>query len=333
LQKIGGFRSESRSFQTNLSKPSLSKPSLSQSVLSDSTLVNTRLSNTRYPCPAKLNLFLQFIGQRDDGYHLLQSYFQLLDFGDELEIKITSSSKINFTCNNIELESNNNLVMKAARLLQGKLKTTQGADIHLIKRLPVGGGVGGGSSDCASTLVALNQLWSIGLTNDELALIGESLGADVPFFIRGKSAFVEGIGEKITPLAIKPAYFLVIQPDCSVSTSEIFSNPLLTRNSKAITIRDLETLGLPFEGFNRMQNIVCEQSSTVSNALKWLKSHNKSARMTGSGSSLFAVFDNQEEASKIAALGDPSWLTFVARGIADSPLHTMFSLHTVGKAN
>ncbi|PHS18530.1 MAG: 4-(cytidine 5'-diphospho)-2-C-methyl-D-erythritol kinase [Kangiella sp.] len=297
--------------------------------MSNSALSQSDLSKTIFPCPAKLNLFLQFIGQREDGYHLLQSYFQLLDFGDELEIEITqnpnsnSSSEINFTCNQSELESNSNLVIKAAKLLQEKQKIQLGANIHLIKNLPVGGGVGGGSSDCATALVALNHLWSIGLSIDELAQLGESLGADVPFFIRGRSAFVEGIGEIITPMEVKSAYFLVIQPNCTISTNEIFSNPLLTRNSKAITIRDLETLRLPFEGFNRMQNIVCESSPLVSDALKWLKSHNKNARMTGSGSSLFAVFDNQEEAGKIASLSDPSWLTFVARGIASSPLHAI----------
>jgi len=297
--------------------------------MSKSALSQSDLSKNSFPCPAKLNLFLQFIGQREDGYHLLQSYFQLLDFGDELKIEITQSidssfnSMIKFTCNKKELESNDNLVIQAAKLLYEKQKKKQGANIHLIKNLPVGGGVGGGSSDCATALIALNHLWSIGLSIDELAQLGESLGADVPFFIRGKSAFVEGVGEKITPLEVKSAYFLVIQPNCTISTNEIFSNPLLTRNSKAITIRDLETLRLPFEGFNRMQNIVCESSPLVSDALKWLKSHNKNARMTGSGSSLFAVFDNLEEASKIAALSDPSWLTFVARGIAQSPLHSL----------
>ncbi|MGB0494837.1 MAG: 4-(cytidine 5'-diphospho)-2-C-methyl-D-erythritol kinase [Kangiellaceae bacterium] len=276
-------------------------------------------------CPAKLNLFLQFIGQRNDGYHLLQSYFQLLDFGDKLEIETTNQTKISFSCNQKELESQDNLVIRAATLLQSKLKHQTGVNIHLTKNLPVGGGVGGGSSDCASTLIGLNHLWSIGLNIDELALIGESLGADVPFFVRGQSAFVEGIGEKITPFTLPSVYYLVIQPNCSVSTQNIFSNPLLTRNSKAITIRDLETLGLPFKGFNSMQNVVCDSNPLVSDALKWLKSHNKNARMTGSGSSLFAVFDNQEEAGKIAAQSDPRWLTFVARGIAKSPIHDILN--------
>ena len=275
---------------------------------------------TYWPCPVKLNLFLQFIGQRDDGYHLLQSYFQLLDFGDELEIIINSSGSITFSCDLTELSGKDNLVVKAAQLLKRKTNCQLGADLHLIKKSPIGGGVGGGSSDCATALVALNYLWQTKLTLDQLAELGEQLGADVPFFVRGKSAFVEGIGEVITPYSLKPAYFLVIQPECTISTSEIFSNPLLTRNSKAITIRDLKSLGLPFDGFNTMQSLVVEANQPVKQALEWLTNQSSSARMTGSGSCLFSVFDNLEEASKIAALCDPSWLVFVARGVEQSTL-------------
>lgn len=276
---------------------------------------------TLWPCPAKLNLFLHFIGQRPDGYHLLQSYFQLLDFGDELQIITTEDGQISFSCDQPELNGNDNLVVKAARLLQKRSPTQQGARLHLIKKLPVGGGVGGGSSDCATTLVALNTLWNIGLNLDELSLMAESLGADVPFFVRGKSAFVEGIGEKITPYPLPLASFVVVQPRCHIATDKIFSNPLLTRNSKAITIRDLKALGLPFEGLNTMQSLVIDTYKEVKQTLDWLRNHSGTARMTGSGSSLFSVFDNLQEASKIAALCDPSWLTFVARGTNRSILH------------
>ena len=181
--------------------------------------------------------------------------------------------------------------------------------------------MGGGSSDCATTLLALNSLWKLELSIDELAQIGLSLGSDVPFFIRGHSAFVEGVGENITPYPINEAYFLVVQPNCQISTAGIFSNPLLTRNSKTITIRDLKTLGLPFEGFNTLQSVVVDSNPKVKEALQWLKSHSSNPRMTGSGSCLFSVFDNLEDASKIAALCDPSWLTFVARGTQESGLH------------
>lgn len=283
---------------------------------------------TSWPCPAKLNLFLHFIGQRADGYHLLQSYFQLLDYGDELEIIATNDSQISFSCDQAELNGDDNLVVKAANLLQQQCKTRQGAKLHLVKKLPIGGGVGGGSSDCATTLVALNFLWKIGLSLDELALLGESLGADVPFFVRGKSAFVEGIGEKITPYPLTPASYLVIQPQCHIATNKIFLNPLLTRNSKAITIRDLKALGLPFKGLNTMQSLVISTHKEVKQTLDWLHNHSSTARMTGSGSSLFSVFDNLQEASKIAALCEPSWLTFVARGTNQSKLHDRLQLES-----
>ncbi|MDQ7051022.1 MAG: 4-(cytidine 5'-diphospho)-2-C-methyl-D-erythritol kinase [Enterobacterales bacterium] len=277
--------------------------------------------NSYWPCPAKLNLFLQIIGQRSDGYHLLQSYFQLLDVGDQLSIIPTEQAQISFSCSNPSLQNDDNLVVKAANLLQSKSNTPWGAKLHLLKKLPIGGGVGGGSSDCATCLLALNKLWQCGFSLKQLAAIGESLGADVAFFIYGQSGFVEGIGEKITPYPIPNAHFLVIQPSCSIATSEIFSNPLLTRNSKAITIRDLKTLSLPFDGFNTLQSLVVDSYPLVKNALEWLTSRSSTARMTGSGSSLFSVFDNQQEASKIAAQCDSSWQVFVARGVNLSGLH------------
>jgi len=288
---------------------------------------------TLWSCPAKLNLFLHFIGQREDGYHLLQSYFQLLDFGDELQIETTQDQQIIFSCDRSDLNSADNLVIKAAKLLQEISQTKQGAKLHLTKKLPIGGGVGGGSSDCATTLVALNQLWKTGLNTLELAELGNSLGADVPVFIHGQSAFVEGTGDIITPYPLAQAYFLVIQPNCHISTAKIFSNPLLTRNSKAITIRDLEGLGLPFKGQNTMQSLVVDAHQEVSDALDWLRSYSSTARMTGSGSCLFSVFDNLEEASKIAALCDPSWLTFVARGTIQSELHKNLSNHLLANTD
>ncbi len=278
-------------------------------------------SQSSWPCPIKLNLFLHFVGQRSDGYHLLQSYFQLVDFGDELKISINQSGDINFKCDDPDLTSPDNLVVKAAELLKDASGCSFGADLYLNKRSPIGGGVGGGSSDCATALVALNHLWGVGFSIESLAELGQALGADVPIFVRGKSAFVEGIGEKITPYQIPPAYFLIIQPKCPISTKEIFSNPLLTRNSKAITIRDLETMGLPFEGVNTMQPLVVDGNSEVREALDWLKQHSSHARMTGSGSCLFSVFDNQQEASKIAALCDPRWQVIVAQGLTESSLH------------
>ncbi len=281
-----------------------------------------------WPCPAKLNLFLHFIGQRADGYHELQSVFQLLDFGDTLSVTPNQSNKISFECNKSELNGHDNLVVKAAKALQSYAKNKNstfncGAHLYLEKKLPAGGGIGGGSSDCATALIALNYHWSLNLSIDELATIGLSLGADVPIFIHGKTAFVEGIGEKISPIKTPECWYLVVFPNCHVSTAKIFSNSMLTRNSKAITIRDLNALELPFSGKNSMQTIVCNDYPAVDLALNWLKSVNLSARMTGSGSCLFAPFDNEQEVRKIASRCE--WPHFVARGTNQSPLHLKLS--------
>jgi len=281
-------------------------------------------STIRWPSPCKLNLFLHFVGQRANGYHNLQSVFQLLDYGDSLDISVNESGIIEFDCDIRELAGNDNLVVAAARALQQYARDTLkrdhlGAKIYLHKILPFGGGVGGGSSNCATTLVALNHQWQLGLSTSQLAEMGLSLGADVPIFVRGHTAFVEGIGEIIEPVNMADAWYLVVQPPCHVSTRKIFSNPLLTRNSKAITIRDLNALGLPFKGFNTMQDIVCGDYPEVRKALDWLTQFSPNARMTGSGSCLFLPFDNEQEVRKIATRCE--WPHFVARGVNHSPLH------------
>lgn len=277
-----------------------------------------------WPSPCKLNLFLHFVGQRDNGYHNLQSVFQLLDYGDEIDISVNDSGRILFDCNNKELANENNLVVAAAIQLQelARRKTNRhnlGAKIYLHKKLPFGGGVGGGSSNCATTLLALNEQWQLNLNINELAKIGLSLGADVPIFIHGHTAFVEGIGEIITPVNMPEAWYLVVQPACHISTAKIFSNPLLTRNSKAIKIRDLNALALPFEGTNSMQTLVCNDYPEVKEVLDWLKQFSPHARMTGSGSCLFVPFDNEREVRRIATRCE--WAHFVARGVNKSPLH------------
>ena len=277
-----------------------------------------------WPSPCKLNLFLHFVGQRDNGYHNLQSLFQILDYGDTLDIATHDSNNISFDCDIDELAGEDNLVVCAARALKSYAeeqlnKQKLGATIYLHKRLPFGGGVGGGSSNCATTLVALNQQWDLGLTIDQLADIGLKLGADVPIFVRGNTAFVEGIGEIITPVDMPQAWYLVVQPPSHISTVKIFSNPLLTRNSKAIKIRDLNALELPFKGFNTMQDIVVNEYPEVKKALDWLKQFSPNARMTGSGSCLFIPFDNEQEVRKIATRCE--WPHFVAKGVNQSPLH------------
>lgn len=291
--------------------------------------MNQKLFTKSWKSPCKLNLFLQFIGQRGDGYHNLQSVFQILDYTDTLDITVNStinvSDKIIFDCDDKALANSDNLVVKAANALKAyaqKHKHSQqplGANIYLHKRLPYGGGVGGGSSNCATALIALNNQWNLNYSFTTLAKIGLTLGADVPIFIYGQTAFVEGIGEIITPIELPEVWYLVIQPQCHVSTAEIFSDPLLTRNSKALKIRDLNALGLPFKGFNTMQTLVCEAYPEVKKALEWLIQFSPNARMTGSGSCLFLPFDNEQEISKIANRCE--WPHFVAKGVNFSPLH------------
>ena len=171
------------------------------------------------PAVAKLNLFLHITGRRADGYHNLQTLFQLLDSGDKLHFSLRADSNIHLSCNDESLANEQNLVMRAARLLQQKTGTAQGVDIFLDKRLPMGGGLGGGSSDAATTLLGLNKLWQLGLTNDELAELGLTLGADVPLFVRGFTAFAEGVGEKLQPVNLTERVYLVVTPDCHISTA------------------------------------------------------------------------------------------------------------------
>lgn len=276
-----------------------------------------------WPCPAKINLFLHIIGQRADGYHNIQSVFQLLDYGDQLQIELTSDNKIEFDCNQKPLANRHNLVAKAANLLlayatQHNPQTCYGARIYLYKHLPAGAGLGGGSSDCASCLLALNHLWRLGLDDKQLSEIGLSLGADVPFFISGRNAFVEGIGEKLTAINLPECWYLLVNPAVHVATAQIFTSPLLTRNSKAITIRDLDSAGLPDNFANDMQRVVCEKYPLVKQALDWLVQFEPNARMTGSGSSLFATFTSQHQARQIADQCD--WSCFIAKGVNLSPL-------------
>jgi len=285
------------------------------------------MTEQTWPAPAKLNLMLHITGRTEDGYHQLQTVFQILDFGDQLTFTPIPQG-IKLTCNNPELETDDNLILKAveqlrpyaekAAALNGQAANVTGWHIHLDKRLPMGGGVGGGSSDCATTLIALNQLWECGLTTEQLATIGVSLGADVPVFIHGKTGWAEGIGEQISPYELPELWYLVVHPDCFVSTAKIFSDKALTRDCEISKIRDFLAQGGPKRGLNVMQPVVLEHYPKVKEALDWLIQFCPDARMTGSGSCLFAPFDNEREARKIALRC--KWPHFVARGINTSPL-------------
>lgn len=274
-----------------------------------------------WPAPAKLNLFLHITGQRDDGYHLLQSVFQFVDFSDELHFNITDDGKIHRVNDIPDVAEQDDLVIRAAKLLQQTASISQGVDIRLDKKLPMGGGVGGGSSDAATTLVALNHLWQAGLNLHQLAELGLSLGADVPVFIHGYAAFAEGVGEKLDAIDLPEPWFLVVKPQVNVSTAEIFSDPRLTRNSPAIRICDLQTGAI---GMDDLSN-VCEPIATqhypeIEEVIQHLKQYGM-ARMTGTGACVFVAFDAQAQAQ--TALNDlpEKWFGFVAKGMNTSPLH------------
>ena len=268
------------------------------------------------PAPAKLNLFLHITGRRDDGYHNLQTLFQLLDYGDELTFHSNGSGKIQLQPAIAGVAMEDNLIYRAAQLLKPYAADSCGCDIYLHKQLPMGAGLGGGSSDAATTLVALNRLWDCQLGTAELAKLGCQLGADVPLFVEGNSAFAEGIGEQLTPVELQERWFLVVTPPCEVNTGEIFSNPQLTRDTSAIKIRALSTV----QGKNDCQAVVEKLYPPVQQVLEWLNSRTN-ALMTGTGASVFAGFSSRTEAEQHYAQVPKKWKAFIARGVNRSPLY------------
>ncbi|MEB8433842.1 4-(cytidine 5'-diphospho)-2-C-methyl-D-erythritol kinase [Cocleimonas sp. KMM 6892] len=281
------------------------------------------------PAPAKLNLFLHITAQREDGYHLLQTVFQLLDYSDEITLEIRQDGKIirnesnkNFNAlDQIPLESD--LCVRAAKLLQSHTNSKFGVEITLDKKLPIGGGIGGGSSDAATVLLGLNELWGCQLTIQELTELGLKLGADVPVFIHGHSAWGEGIGEQLTPINLPESWFLVIQPDISVSTAEIFADQGLTRDCDALTIARFLNDGVFTKQSNVFEIVVKKKYPKIANALEWLTSFSE-ARLTGTGSCIFAKFKSEDEANQVLdalAKSPNNWQGFVAKGVNQSPLH------------
>lgn len=269
-----------------------------------------------WPAPAKLNLFLHVTGQRADGYHELQTAFQFLDVGDVLWFEVTSGGGVELECGLPGIPAGQNLIIRAARFLADHTGCRQGARIGVDKRLPVGGGLGGGSSDAATTLVALNALWGLGLGVDELAELGLQLGADVPVFVHGAAAWAEGVGEKLTRLPrLAEPWYLVVHPAVSVSTIEIFSDSQLTRNAHPIKIPAF----LAGAGVNCLEPVVVRRYPEVGKALNWL-SKNRPARMTGSGACVFAPCKDRHQAESILKQLPVPWTGFVARGCNRSPL-------------
>jgi len=276
---------------------------------------------THWPSPAKLNLFLYITGQRADGYHILQTLFQFVDYGDTISVALRQDGEINLLTPVAGVANEDNLIVRAARLLMraaeqsGRLPAGSGADISVEKRLPMGGGLGGGSSNAATVLVVLNHLWKCGLSVDELAALGLTLGADVPVFVRGHAAFAEGIGEILTPVNPPEKWYLVAHPGVSIPTPVIFGDPALTRNTP---VRSIETL-LNCEFGNDCEDIARKRFREVDAALSWLLEYAPS-RLTGTGACVFAEFDTETAARQVLELA-PEWLHgFVARGTNISPL-------------
>lgn len=272
------------------------------------------------PAPAKLNLFLHVTGRRPDGYHTLQTLFQFLDIADTLDFTLRADGQIRLQSELAGVSSEDNLITRAARLLQQHTGTAQGADIILHKRLPMGGGLGGGSSDAATTLVGLNHLWQTGTSLQELAALGLRLGADVPVFVLGKAAWAEGVGEQLTAVELDEPWYLVIVPDCQVSTAEIFSDQRLTRDTQAITLAAFREQG----GRNDCLPVAEARYPAIRNALILLNNYCE-AKMTGTGSCVFGAFPNQREADKVRARLPATLQSFVARGRNSSPLHQMLN--------
>jgi 4-diphosphocytidyl-2-C-methyl-D-erythritol kinase len=277
--------------------------------------------NPYWPAPAKLNLMLHITGRRADGYHELQTVFQFLDLCDELQFEATSNGRIERAEGLSSINAEDDLVVRSARALQKKTGTVQGVNIRVRKRIPVGAGLGGGSSDAATTLHALNRLWQLDLDVGQLADIGLGLGADVPVFVHGFAAFAEGVGERLQPVSADECWYLLITPDVHVSTAEIFSDPDLTRDCPAIKICDLSTTGRD----NVCVPVVTRRYPEVGKALKLLGDFAE-ARMSGTGASVFAQFAGKQQAEQVltqlktTADWTDSWQAFICQGRNQSPL-------------
>jgi len=269
----------------------------------------------RYPAPAKLNLFLHVLGRRPDGYHLLQTAFRLIDRCDWLRFTPRKDGEIRLARAIPGIADDENLAARAARLLQSEGEAHAGVEIEIEKNIPVGGGLGGGSSDCATTLAVLNRLWGLALPKDRLAAMALTLGADVPFFLFGGNAFAEGIGERLAPLQLPPAWYVVLVPRVSVATQAIFAAPELTRNSKTIKISGFSA------GFGRndLEPVACRRHPEVAAHLEWLRRFGD-ARMSGSGACVFAEFATEREARSVHSKMPADMRGLVVRGLDRQPL-------------
>ncbi len=269
----------------------------------------------RWAAPAKLNLLLHVLGRREDGYHLLQTVFQLIDLSDTLTFAPRDDGAIRLAAPLPGVPEEDDLTVRAARLLRAATGCAAGTTIAVEKRIPLGGGLGGGSSDAATALLALNELWGTGLARTDLARLGLALGADVPFFLHGRNALGEGIGEVLTTLVLPPSWYVVIAPQVAVPTREIFNSAALTRKSKPLRI----TAFFAGLGRNDLEPVVRARYPEVARAIDWLARHG-TARMSGSGSSVFAAFEHEDEARTVAAKVPGEWRAWAVRGLDRHPL-------------
>lgn len=271
---------------------------------------------SHHPAPAKLNLFLHITGRRPDGYHCLRTVFQLLDWGDTIALRARSDGRIERLEGPADVPPDADLTVRAARALQAATGTTHGADIAITKRIPQGGGFGGGSSDAATVLVALNRLWQTNLDEDALATIGLTLGADVPVFVRGHSAFAEGIGDQLTPISLPPRWYLLVDSGVHVPTAALFQAPDLTREAPSATISDFVSGQLRGNVF---APVLCRREPRIARALDVLSAFGD-AQVTGTGGGLFVPFDDPDAAHAACHALPADWRAWVARGVDVSPL-------------
>ena len=269
----------------------------------------------RLPAPAKLNLFLHITGMREDGYHNLQTIFQILDYSDEVSLSLRQDGLICRTNGLEDVPADEDLIVRAAQALKSYTGTAYGANVGVEKKLPVGGGIGGGSSDAATTLLGLNELWQCGLEKAELLSIAAKLGADVPVFVNGYSAWAEGIGEKLTTLELPELWYLVIHPGVFISTAKLFSSELLTRDKDILRMRVFPEADTE----NVFESVVRKTHSEVDKSLKWLDNYS-TAKMTGTGSCLFASFKSHQEAEKVLKQAPEEWSAFIAKAVNKSPV-------------
>ena len=269
------------------------------------------------PAPAKLNLFLHVVGRRDDGYHLLQTVFQLLDWGDEVSLRLRDDGVVRMSKPLAGVPDTENLALRAAHAFKAMSGGNWGMDLAIDKRIPMGGGLGGASSDAATVLVGLNALTGSRVDADTLAAIGLELGADVPVFVRGHSAWADGVGERLVPMELPERWHLVIHPGVSVSTAAVFSDPGLTRNTAPMTISGFLEGGATR---NDLEQVAIGLAPEVGETLEWLAGF-APAKMTGSGSCVFASFDARTVAEAVKAQVPGNWRAHIARGIQQSPLH------------